>query len=113
MWKETSILESPIVEYVRDNRGNRKGVLVSGVLDGTVVIGWSLCSKLDIFDKREGFFIAEGRAIENDRIAARYTITDDYKIPRLVEYQLIDFVARIKRYYKSSELSKFAKMFDI
>jgi len=113
MWKNFVSIESPLVEYTRDRQNNKIGVLISGIIDNEVVIGWSLCNRSagDVFDKTECIDIAEGRAYNNDR----YLNNGDYygSVPESLEVPMIEFVARIKKYYKNTRFSKFTQAFDI
>lgn len=52
-----------LIKYVRDGENNRVGVVVA---TGSSKIGWSLCNKLDRFDRKKGLMIAEARANMSD-----------------------------------------------
>ena len=48
-----------LIRYVKNEKGNRVGVVVA---TGAFKIGWSLCNKLDKWDRKKGLMIAEARA---------------------------------------------------
>ncbi len=65
-----------LVEYYRDKKGNPRGVVVA---IGPGIIGWSLCSKLDVFTKEQAKNIAFHRALKAstlDNSANSITIND-------------------------------------
>ena len=107
-------MESKIIQYVKRGKPNNKrkvGVLVSGVVDGEVCIGWSLCNDLDKFDKDKALEIAKGRCVSNDR--ETYDI-DDIPLSFFNHNTLYKFLVRMNTYYKKNELSGFVDyLFDI
>ena len=77
-------------KYIRDSKRNPIGVLI-GVLDetGRLRIGWSLCSRYDVFDKHIGMQIAVNRLF-NDRTELPDSIVPDF----------CDFYLRCVKYFK-------------
>lgn len=85
-----------LIEYIRKNNRDKKGVLIAVKHDDNeVVIGWSLCSSLDVFDK---YF---GQQIAYERGCKRFYDECHFEdIPPSINYQLDEFVDRCKRYFK-------------
>lgn len=108
-WEKISALDNPMVEYIRIGR-IKKGMLVAGVYDGEVVIGWSLCNKKDFFDKIEAFNIAEDRAKMNKERFSKYITDATFDlldiIPFTVMNNITHFIERAVRYYKDQKLSE-------
>lgn len=66
-----------ILEYYRDNKGNPQGVVVA---IGPGILGWSLCSKLDFFTKKQAINIALNRAVKARNLSdlqKEYETTDE------------------------------------
>jgi len=107
MWEEISVLDKLLVQYIRNNDGSKKGMFISGVYNDVVCIGWSLCNKLDEFNTREAFYIAEGRAIANKRLSKHINHNGIYfgNVPSTVINALPKFIHRVVRYYSAYELS--------
>jgi len=116
MWQDYTILESPIVQYIRDRKNNKKGILISGIFEDKVCFGWSVCNSLDEFDIDKGFQIAEGRAIGNERMEKYIPYGDIPEvdgpaieildiIPYTVMSELTNFMERVNSYYKTNEKS--------
>uniref|UniRef100_A0A6M3LD00 Uncharacterized protein n=1 Tax=viral metagenome TaxID=1070528 RepID=A0A6M3LD00_9ZZZZ len=86
-----------LIKYVKDNRGQRIGVVVAIDKDR---IGWSKCnfSKGDKFDKKRGRYIAEKRA-------GKYIYDDDFyfftnhKIPNILHGDILEMVDRAENYF--------------
>lgn len=74
-------------EYYRDEDGNLKGVVLA--LDKNL-IGWSICNKLDRFDKEFGIGIAYRRAIVGSKV----------KMPAMIRPTYDKVVKRAEKYYK-------------
>ena len=80
LWEEIkspAIESKPLVSYIRDNKGNKKGMIVAAKYNGEICLGWSLCNDLDTFDKYDGYMIAEGRLLSNDRMSEKYIVEDN------------------------------------
>ncbi len=90
-----------IIEYIKD-RKNRKIGLVSAaysIADNKVLIGFSLCNtKRDKFKKDLAYDIARKRM-------TKYKNKKFYEIeiPSSIKKKLIEFIPRIKLYYKDKE----------
>lgn len=66
-----------ILEYYRDSKGNPQGVVVA---IGPGILGWSLCSKLDVFTKKQAINIALNRAVKARNLSdvqKEYETTDE------------------------------------
>jgi len=74
-----------LVEYYRDKKGNPRGVVVS---IGPGVVGWSLCSKLDVFTKDQAKNIAFHRAIKAGTLNPDETGFDKHFISKRDEFYL-------------------------
>ena len=75
------------------------GVLVSFQWDNKIYIGFSKCSKKDVFDKEIGLNMAAGRAqslIDSNKF---------YDIPVSLTNHYVEFCDRSKRYFKDATLS--------
>lgn len=73
-------------------KGDPRGILVAGMIDGKVVIGWSYTNnKFDRFDKKRGMTIAVNRM---------RTVTDILDIPHQVNKELNrSFYDRVEKYF--------------
>lgn len=86
-----TMITTTLFQYIRTNKGRRKGILVSGKdSEGLVSIGWSLCSKQDKFDLNKAYLIAEGRMDRG---------LDLDKVPHSISKNVDQFIDRCKRYY--------------
>jgi len=113
MWKDVSIMDKLLVQYIRNNNGTKKGIIISGDFNGEICIGWSLCNKLDKFNAKEAFYIAEGRAVANERLAKHVNFNGKYSahVPFTVVNALPKFLDRVFRYYKDDEISEVLNSF--
>ena len=124
MWQRMTTIDRPMIQYVRQGKNNTKnGLLLSGILDREVCVGWSLCNKKDDFDLNVAVFIAEERCYVQDRFE-KYMLEDiddkyvefkdddpcieliDDIIPKSIHKDLFYFLDRINRYYKETPKSK-------
>lgn len=91
----------PNGEVARDNKGKivmkrekglPRGILVAGMVDGTVRIGWSYTNKrMDRFDKKRGMDIAVGRILTPSPIEI---------VPRKVMKEIENnFIPRVEKYF--------------
>jgi hypothetical protein len=84
-------------QYVRDKKGNPKGLVLAVISDNpdakVVRLGWSLCSKRDRFDKGIAENIAVGRAYEGTAAL----------IPHAVEREFSYFHKRLSRFLKNED----------
>ena len=83
----------PLIEYVRDETGKKIGCVVA--LDKWR-IGWSLCSKKDVFNKKMARTIAMGRA--RQMRWRKYELCD--RARRYVAPAIVKILDRADRYYK-------------
>lgn len=108
-------VNNTILEYIKDTKGNKVGVLLATVCYEKVCFGWSLCNKKDNFDALFGIDIAADRAFKNDRYKKNLKYSDDYPIniefiddilPVTVVKNLPKFLNRVLKYYKNNILSE-------
>lgn len=101
--KETSIMRTESIKYIRDKKNNRIGVMVgikNQELTGSelINIGWSRCRKSkkssDFFDKNIGLQIARGRAIAASK-------KDHQIIPKSIMNDLYDFATKCEYDFRS------------
>ena len=112
LWKERFVIDKPMLSYIKDRNGEKKGVLLAGVHRGEVCFGWSLCKTsnnhdkgdTDVFNRDKGVFeIAQGRALKNDRMYRDFKFERD--IPLSVWDNVNRFTDRIDKYYKGMDNS--------
>ena len=86
--------DKSLMQFVRDRKGNPRGVVVAAIVDNEVRYGWSYTNtKLgDRFDKRRGLVIAHGR-IDNGW-------GDKTQVPHNVLKSLNHISNRAAKYYK-------------
>jgi hypothetical protein len=99
------IKDDYIFEYIRDNKRNKIGVLLAmyNTNENQVCFGWSLCKKIDEFDKYSGIVMAIHRTYYNNN---RYHNNIDRYIPKSILKYIPNFLNRVKKYYKDKEQSK-------
>ena len=90
-------------EYHRENNRRPIGVLTAVIISNDVRFGWSLCSKLDKFDKDFGLQLAEARAIKYKPNEIMYRA----KLPNSMEKHLVEFSKRAQKYFKDKEVFEF------
>lgn len=98
--KKIDNVELPyLVEYVRKNNREKKGVLLAVKHeDNKVVVGWSLCCSLDGFNK---YF---GQEIAYERGCKRFYDENHFEqIPPSIMEKLDNFIDRCKKYFKGCE----------
>jgi len=85
-----------LMQFVRDRRGNPRGVVVSRLVDERVTVGWSFTNYKagDRFDKQRGIQIALGRL----------TVPSTKQIPYSVHKVMETVVDRSKKYFKTSDV---------
>lgn len=64
-----------LVKYVRNNKNSKIGVVVA---TGRDRVGWSMCHRLDKFDKAKALKIAKGRAERGSNVSLPGVIFNDY-----------------------------------
>jgi len=93
-----------LIQYCRNKRRQKYGVVVAVESDGIVKIGWSLCNtRLDIFDKKEGVQLAIDRA--NNFHNIEFPLYNDFplydtNLPNTIHEMKI----RAARYYKQAKV---------
>ena len=89
--------KTEIHRYVRDNKHSPIGVIMARKMhDGTIVISWSLCNKLDKFDKQKALFIAARRA--------EFGMSKNVLIPHKVERMINDMIYRAQKYFRTDDV---------
>jgi hypothetical protein len=81
-----------VVYYIRDDKKRPIGVLYAKkVADDRIKVGWSKCNvRCDVFDKKKGRAIAEGRALTGSNM----------ELPRDVAKRIDAFCERAAKYFK-------------
>jgi len=79
-----------LIQYVRDRKRRRVGVMLARKVNDELKISFSLCNmKLDKFCKKRGLLIAQARL---DKPKIRH-------VPQSVRHSLASFIDRAERYY--------------
>jgi hypothetical protein len=83
-----------VKQYIRNSSGKRIGLFIARSHDNeNWKFGYSLCSKLDKFDKDRAYSIASGRCDKGI-----------FVVPRSILGKTYQFVARCQRYFKGKTL---------
>lgn len=90
---------SALIQYTRDKRNNRKGVLVAVKTNNGYSIGWASCSPKDKFDRTTGITLALERASKWGTERASW---QKQTKPLAIEAELQKFNARCQRYFRPS-----------
>ena len=103
------IPDNHIIQFIRNKKNQKNGIMVAFPDEGSdnhyVNIGFSLCSKNDVFNYYRGLGIATGRAFKY----SDYSIFDmDDMIPESIRKDVVKFCARCKRYFSDKELVPWA-----
>jgi hypothetical protein len=91
------IPEKSVIQYIRDENKNPRGVLVAVKQDESYKVGYSLCNKKDRFQKKMALKIALARAVQTPFNLEQKL---DFDAGRVVRNMLPKFVERCKKYYK-------------
>lgn len=84
-----------IIEYVRNRKRQKVGVLVGSLVDGQIAVGWSQARiSLDPFDAERGKELARIRM---------HGWSNKTVVPHSIRKQLVIFSARCLRYFKGKE----------
>lgn len=86
-----------IIQYIRYNNGDPRGVLVAVKFENNFRIGYSLCNKKDRFSKNMALKIALGRAYTGN---PNCDVGGSGVIPHPIDKALGEFASRCKKYYK-------------
>lgn len=110
-------MKNLIFEFIRKGHNRKVGILVAGLNENDkIIIGYALFHKNAEeaigrkFSKEKGIEIAIGRATKCNNDFRDY--------PRSINADIINFIARCKRYYKGNEFAisdnaeRFAKAID-
>ena len=99
-----------LVEYVRDDQGNKVGTVVVDIYNDVLKMGWSMCSPKDKFNKDMGKKVAYGRLLKYSLLTPDYGIDPhEYRrFPTRMMPQLFNVVhslyGRARTYYKQLNL---------
>jgi len=93
-----------VIKYLRDNKGNPRGVIVAVRLpNGKVSVHYSYCNKKDKFTKEMALKIALGRAYAVSQLPLTDMNDLDFsKIPHQVNREIAAFNQRVQKYYHVS-----------
>ena len=94
-----------ISQFVRNSKNNPVGLMVAVLReDGTVGLGWSRCSKKDVFRKDRAYEIAVGRA----KIKKEHPYTPEasvaHPVASTIAPELKNFRERVRKYYKDRHI---------
>lgn len=89
--------DNSLIQFVRDRKGQPRGVVVATVIDDAVRFGWSYTNVKagDRFNKKRGLQIAFGRAETGHSSAV--------KVPHAVTKVLLKVEQRADNYFKIEE----------
>jgi len=90
--------KNEVIQYIRDNKRNKIGVMAAFRHNEEVYIGWSLCSKQDVFYREFGIELAMNRAVK----LFDYEYIGD-KIPYSIFGDLEIFLDRCAKYFKDAK----------
>ena len=96
-----TIPKNTVIKYLRDNKGNPRGVIVAVRLpSGEVSVHYSYCNKKDKFTKDMALKIALGRAYASSPLPLTDMNDLDFsKIPHQVNREISAFNQRVQKYY--------------
>ena len=101
-----------LVKYIRNNKNQPVGCVLALKTDNNIVsIGWSLCRKNTLFNKGDIFDKVTARNLAHARALKRLNRTEAPIIPHSVLKELITFIPRAKKYFKTDRVhagSKYA-----
>ena len=83
-------MNKELIQYVRDENGKPFACFVG---KDSNHIGWSMCSRKDVFDRKKGRMIAEGRA-------SKGLTHNIIRVHPRIKNEFEKFVDRCKKYYK-------------
>ncbi len=86
--------DTTLKQFVRDRKGDPRGMVIATVIDNSVRFGWSYTNTKagDRFNKQKAFVIASGRADSG--------WGKKVKVPHRVNKVLSEMIDRSVRYYK-------------
>lgn len=96
-------MQTVIKQYIRDKKGNPRGVAVAVRDNGEVFYGFSLCNPSDRYDKNQGLTIAVSRAL-----APSYHLPIAENTCKTVLRAYENLEARALRYFKDIPYSNVA-----
>lgn len=91
--------DNSLVQFVRDRKGQPRGLVVATVIDNEIRIGWSFTNTKagDRFDKTLAYKIALGRA----ETGQRGSVVTPHSVSKVVD----SIMDRAVRYYKGTPVS--------
>lgn len=99
-------VENKIVKYIKNSENHKIGMLMAGIFNNELVIGYSSVHPKDIgkFDKEFANQVATDRALVYINRVPRY-------IPEHIRESLPYFVNRCEKYYKNYNIPNWVKKF--
>lgn len=92
--------DNSLVQFVRDRKGQPRGMVVATVIDNTIRFGWSYTNTKagDRFNKTRAFQIAHGRAEtgQGNKVVTPHSV---YKV-------MNQLAVRAERYYKNVPMAE-------
>lgn len=112
-------MKTEIFEYIKHKK-QRVGVLIGKKINDKVYIGWSLCNPQDVYNDSKAFADASSRAnkhaplivfIDNgsnhNTCPARLNYKFKILYPASINKQLMNFIDRCKRYFKTDSIANY------
>jgi hypothetical protein len=95
------MIDRTLKQYVRDRKGNPRGIVVATVIDDEIRLGWSFVNTKagDSFKKDLGLKIALNRAVRG------HSPGRTVQIPYSVNKVLHSMTYRANRYYNNKQLN--------
>lgn len=102
-------MEKMLIEYIRKpgkmvgnsfQKGKPYGCLVSVIQNGTVSVGWSLCSPRDEWDRDVAQNIAWARATMCEDMVGKTLM-----VPQSIASQFEEFMFRSMKYFRTDEVT--------
>ena len=88
-------MQTEILEYIKDRKHGKIGVIVARNVDGQVRVGWSKCN----FKAGDEFIVGDGLAIALER-----TSTPPDPAPACIHKQIRKVGVRAMRYFKDATM---------
>lgn len=97
-------MENTLINYIRNKKGEPRGVVVAVKNEGEVLYGYSLCNPSDKWDKKQGVKIAISRAMSDE-----YDLPKASNTNKIIIEKIEHLSNRALKYFKDlpSEMVKF------
>lgn len=97
-------MENTLINYIRNKKGEPRGVVVAVKNEGEVLYGYSLCNPVDKWNKQRGVKIAIARALSDG-----YNLPEASNSAKMVIERFEHLSDRALKYFKDlpSEMVKF------